>query len=131
VLHPSQAQVKESSAPERAKDSHGEVEVGTLIPRCTDVTNGPEAGRSSAFANSVLSRIQDADGQECAVCFDLMDLPVLVPNRISRINTFPLHDGRVNSSTATAFFFTPISPSKHENASDRGAAPPRSGPRSW
>jgi hypothetical protein len=80
VLHPSLAQVKESSAPERAKDSHGDVEVGTLIPRHTDVTNGPEDGPSSAFAESVLSRIQDADGQECAVCFDLMDLPVLVPN---------------------------------------------------
>ncbi|KAF8512694.1 SNF2 family N-terminal domain-containing protein [Gautieria morchelliformis] len=80
VLHPSLAQVKESSTSEDAKDSHGDVEVDSLIPKDTHGTDGSEDGPSSAFAESVLSRIQEADGQECAVCFDLMDLPVLVPN---------------------------------------------------
>jgi len=39
-----------------------------------------EEGAISAFAESVLSRLTEADGQECTVCFDLMNVPVLVPD---------------------------------------------------
>jgi DNA repair protein RAD5 len=79
VLHPSLVQVKEHSEDEK-EDVNGDVNVNSLIARYTEGTEVDEAGPSTAFAEGVLGRLQEADGQECAVCFDLMDLPVLVPN---------------------------------------------------
>lgn len=75
VLHPSLVQAKEGS-----EDSLGDVNVDSLITRYSDGTSDNRERSSCTFAEGVLSRLQEAVGQECAVCFDLMDLPVLVPN---------------------------------------------------
>lgn len=79
MLHPSLVQVMEDS--EGAKDdSPDDVNIDALITKYTEGADGGDTGPSAVFAEGVLGRLQEADRQECAVCFDLMELPVLVPD---------------------------------------------------
>ncbi|KAF8576054.1 hypothetical protein K439DRAFT_1655324 [Ramaria rubella] len=76
VLHPSLVLTKETPEGE-AEDKHGAVDLDALIARFTE--GGTEEGPSNTFAEGVLGRLQDTNPEECAVCFDLMELFVLIP----------------------------------------------------
>lgn len=54
--------------------------MNALIAKFTGDTGEDDEGPSAVYAEEVLRKLDEADGQECVVCLDIMDQPVLVPN---------------------------------------------------
>jgi DNA repair protein RAD5 len=72
--------VKEKEDTVEPDDNNGQVDIDSLISQFTGGTEEDDEGPSAVYAEDVLKKLDEADGQECAVCLDIMDQPVLVPN---------------------------------------------------
>lgn len=83
VLHPSLVQLnrEESMAPEGHNDN-SPISLKSLLEQFsgTNNTDQKSEGISNTFAEGVLTNLEEVNQQECAVCLDLMENPVLVPN---------------------------------------------------
>ncbi|KAF8514339.1 SNF2 family N-terminal domain-containing protein [Hysterangium stoloniferum] len=78
VLHPSLVQAKETAEVSKSDSSNGQVDIDALIAKFTE-GDGERDTLPNTFAEGVLKGLDEAAGEECAVCLDLMDMPVLVP----------------------------------------------------
>lgn len=80
VLHPSLVQIKEREGSEVIEEGNGQVDVDTLIAKFKTGTDDDTEAPSATFAEDVLTKLDEAHSQECALCLDLMDQPVLAPD---------------------------------------------------
>lgn len=55
------------------KDADGDIDMEDLFAKFQ------EEGGENQFAKDVLANIETDDGEECALCLDIMDEPVLLP----------------------------------------------------
>ncbi|KAH8835605.1 SNF2 family N-terminal domain-containing protein [Flagelloscypha sp. PMI_526] len=69
VLHPHLIKVKEGSV---ATDADGDIQMEDFIAKFEEEGNGE-------FAKEVLSNLDEDENEECALCLDVMDQPVLLP----------------------------------------------------
>lgn len=72
---------EESIAPE-GDDGESPISLKSLLEQFSGKSNIDQAseGISNTFAEGVLTNLEEVNQQECAVCLDLMENPVLVPN---------------------------------------------------
>lgn len=74
MLHPNLV----ISAREESVDRNGEgVDVEALIKRFEEGDTSSED--TNVFAEQVLANLAQKDDAECPICFDVMDIPVLIP----------------------------------------------------
>jgi DNA repair protein RAD5 len=71
-------QIKETTEDSKPDTSNDRVDIDALISKFTE--GGAEGDAlPNTFAEGVLKSLDEADCEECAVCLDLMDTPILVP----------------------------------------------------
>ncbi|KIJ52509.1 hypothetical protein M422DRAFT_202622 [Sphaerobolus stellatus SS14] len=80
VLHPSLVQIQAKEDSIEPNEKHGHVDINSLIAKFTEGVDDEAEPPSATFAEGVLSKLDEAYGEECAVCLDLMDQPVLIPD---------------------------------------------------
>lgn len=74
VLHPN---LVVPTREESVDGTEGNVDVEALIKRFEE--GDTSSGDSNAFADQVLANLAVEDDAECPICFDTMDMPVLIP----------------------------------------------------
>ncbi|KAH0591247.1 hypothetical protein H2248_001339 [Termitomyces sp. 'cryptogamus'] len=57
----------------------GSIDVDDLIRRFTDTERAEEGGDKSIFAEEVLAKLADAEAEECPICLDVMETPMIIP----------------------------------------------------
>ncbi|KAG5643141.1 hypothetical protein DXG03_001531 [Asterophora parasitica] len=78
VLHPSLVlTVDDESALSPGND--GAVDVNDLIRRFAENESAGEGSTKNAFAEEVLSNLADAKAEECPICLDVMETPMIIP----------------------------------------------------
>ncbi|KAF8079094.1 DNA repair protein RAD5 [Lyophyllum atratum] len=77
VLHPNLVLTADD---ERAlsPDGDGTIDVNDLIRRFAATESGME-GSNNAFAEEVLANLADAEAEECPICMDVMETPMIIP----------------------------------------------------
>lgn len=58
--------------------SKGAIDVDALVKQFGE--GNDSASDSKVFAEGVLANLDGEDGQECPICFDVMDTPTIIPN---------------------------------------------------
>ena len=58
-------------------DDNGEMSAGDMIKQFAD--GGGEDDGSKAFAENVLAHLSEEDFDECPICLDVMERPMLLP----------------------------------------------------
>lgn len=58
--------------------SKGAIDVNSLVKQFGE--GNDSAGDSKVFAEGVLANLDGEDGQECPICFDVMDTPTITPS---------------------------------------------------
>ncbi|KAI0732417.1 SNF2 family N-terminal domain-containing protein [Fomitopsis betulina] len=76
VLHPNL--VLSSDAEGINASSKGVIDVDSLVKQFGE--GNDSASDSKVFAEGVLANLDGEEGQECPICFDVMDTPTIIPN---------------------------------------------------
>ncbi|TRM65841.1 SNF2 family N-terminal domain-containing protein [Schizophyllum amplum] len=76
VLHPSLVAAAKAATPE--EEGEGEMSVDDMIKQFA-ADGGGEDGGGMAFAENVLAHLSEEDLDECPICLDVMDVPMLLP----------------------------------------------------
>ena len=77
VLHPNLVLGHEDESGRLSSSRNALVNVDDLIK---DFTAGePTEGSKNVFAENFLTNIEKDDGQECPICFDIMQAPMIIP----------------------------------------------------
>jgi DNA repair protein RAD5 len=90
VLHPSLIQPKRTSNDDSDDDimeidpldPGGKLDLNAMIAQFTGVQDTPDGAKKeeNSFAADVLKNVKEIDKQECPLCLDTMDDPVLIPD---------------------------------------------------
>ena len=76
MLHPSLVAAA-VAADAKDPDDNGEMSAGDMIRQFAD--GGGEDDGSKAFAENVLAHLSEEDFDECPICLDVMERPMLLP----------------------------------------------------
>ncbi|RDB29142.1 DNA repair protein RAD5 [Hypsizygus marmoreus] len=78
VLHPSLVLTADD---ERAlsSDGDGAVDVNDMIRRFAEAESASEGSSKNTFAEDVLANLADAEAEECPICLDVMETPMIIP----------------------------------------------------
>ncbi|KAG5341638.1 hypothetical protein C0989_008396 [Termitomyces sp. Mn162] len=63
----------------------GSIDVDDLIRRFTDTERAEEGGDKSIFAEEVLAKLADAEAEECPICLDVMETPMIIPGYLIQV----------------------------------------------
>ncbi|KAG6851386.1 hypothetical protein H0H93_005784 [Arthromyces matolae] len=78
VLHPNLVLTADDErALSPAKD--GTLDVNDLIQRFAHAGEGEEDSDKRTFAEEVLAKLSDAEAEECPICLDAMEMPMIIP----------------------------------------------------
>ena len=59
-------------------NSKGAIDVDALVKQFGEGSDS--ANDNKVFAEGVLANLEGEEGQECPICFDVMDTPTIIPN---------------------------------------------------
>ncbi|GLB43501.1 putative HIRAN domain containing protein [Lyophyllum shimeji] len=76
VLHPSLVLTADDERT-LSPDGEGSIDVNDLIRRFTDAETA--GGGKNTFAEEVLANLADAEAEECPICLDVMETPMIIP----------------------------------------------------
>ncbi|KIY50627.1 hypothetical protein FISHEDRAFT_39163 [Fistulina hepatica ATCC 64428] len=78
VLHPSLVLVKTSDDAEKPAQGSGEVDVDEMIKQFSS-SEASGSTQTATFAETVLAGLKDETMDECPICMDAMETPMLIP----------------------------------------------------
>lgn len=78
MLHPSLV-LEDGESSDAGSSGSRTVNVDELIKKFNLNNDGGDSPNAAAFAEGVLTNLADDETSECPICFDVMEIPTIIP----------------------------------------------------